>query len=91
MKMRDPMGTGNYFIQRKERTTMTWPNLILTFTLAGDERVHVRGVARIKVDGRGLTLFGTEKGRSELVRLGSVRSLVIQTVPDMEPATAMVQ
>jgi hypothetical protein len=89
--MRDPMASGNYFIDRKERATMTLPNLVLTFTLAGDERVHVRGAARIKVDGRGLTLFDTEKGRPELVRLGSVRSLVIQAVPGMDLATAMVQ
>jgi len=68
-------------------------NLVLTFTLAGDNRVHVRGAARIKVDGRGgLTLFGSEKGRTEMVSLGRIRTLTIETVPDMSVQPAgMVQ
>ena len=61
---------------------MTPTNLVLTFTLAGDSRVHVRGAARIKVDGRGgLTLFDQEKGCSELVSLSRLRSLTIQAAP----------
>ena len=61
---------------------MTPTNLVLTFTLAGDSRVHVRGAARIKVDGRGgLTLFDAEKGCSELVILSRLRSLTIQAEP----------
>jgi len=59
---------------------MTSTNLVLTFTLAGDSRVHVRGAARIKVDGRGgLTLFDAEKGSSEMVSLRRLRSLTIET------------
>jgi hypothetical protein len=71
---------------------MTSPNLVLTFTLAGDSRVHVRGAARIKVDGRGgLTLYDTEKG-NESVSLGSVQSLTIQSLPDMGvPMPVLVQ
>jgi hypothetical protein len=71
---------------------MTSPNLVLTFTLAGDSRVHVRGAARIKVDGRGgLTIFETEKG-NESVSLGSVQSLKIQSVPGMGiPGSGMIQ
>jgi hypothetical protein len=62
---------------------MTFPNLVLTFTLSGDSRVHVRSATRIKVDGRGgLTLFDSEKG-SELVSLACLRSLTIQTMPGM--------
>jgi hypothetical protein len=70
---------------------MTSPNLVLTFTLAGDSRVHVRGAARIKVDGRGgLTLFETEKG-NESVSLGCVQSLTIQSVPGMGvPGSGMI-
>ena len=61
---------------------MTPTNLVLTFTLAGDSRVHVRGAARIKVDGRGgLTLFGAENGCAELVSLVRLRSLTIQAAP----------
>ena len=59
-------------------------NLVLTFTVAGDSRVHVRGAARIKVDGRGgLTLFDSGKGEQEWVSLAGVRSLTIQGVPEM--------
>ena len=63
---------------------MTPTNLVLTFTLAGDRRVHVRGAARIRVDGRGLTLFDTEKGRSEMVDTACIRSLTIQGVPGLD-------
>ncbi len=71
---------------------MTSPNLLVTFTLAGDSKVHVRGAARIKVDGRGgLTLIDTEKG-SESVTLGRVQSLRIQAVPGMGlPCSELVQ
>jgi hypothetical protein len=88
--MRDRMTGSHYSIDRKQRATMTFPNLVLTFSLAGDERLHVRGAARIKVDGRGLTLFDAEKGSSETVHLGSVRSLLIQSMSDTDLATAMV-
>ena len=63
---------------------MTSPNLVLTFTLAGDSRIHVKSAARIKVDGRGgLTLFDADKGREEWVSLGHVRSLTIQAAPTL--------
>ena len=70
---------------------MTFPNLVLKFTMTGDQTVHVRGAARIRVDGRGLTLFNAENGSSEIVRLGSVQSLVIQSLPAMDVATALIQ
>jgi hypothetical protein len=68
-------------------------NLVLTFTLTGDSRVHVRGAARIKVDGRGgLTLFDSEKGCMERVSLERLRTLTIETVPGMSAQPAgMVQ
>ena len=60
---------------------MTSPNLVVTFSFAGDSQVHVRGAARIKVDGRGgITLFDVEKGGSEWVSLGCLRSLTIQAI-----------
>jgi hypothetical protein len=71
---------------------MTSPNLVVTFTLAGDSRVHIRGAARIKVDGRGgLTLIDAEKGSSELVSLVCLRSLTIQAVPGNSAYTGMIQ
>jgi hypothetical protein len=63
---------------------MTPTNLVLTFTVAGDSMVHVRGAARIKVDGRGgLTLFDAGKGQEEWVSLAGLRSLTIQSVPEL--------
>jgi len=71
---------------------MTSPNLVVTFTLAGDSRIHVRGAARIKVDGRGgLTLIDTGQG-NESVSLGCLQSLTIQAVPGMgAPWPALIQ
>jgi hypothetical protein len=64
-------------------------NLVLTFTLAGDSRVHIRGAARIKLDGRGgLTVFGAKNGCPELVSLGRLRSLTIQAGNGMNAQTA---
>jgi hypothetical protein len=61
---------------------MISPNLVVTFTVAGDSRVHIKGASRIKVDGRGgLTLYDAEDRESELVNLGCLQSLTIRTVP----------
>ena len=71
---------------------MTLPNLVVTFTVAGDSRVHVRGAARIKVDGRGgLTLFDSEKGSQELVSLGSIQSFTICSLTSLAIPTGSVQ
>ena len=71
---------------------MTLPNLVVTFTVAGDSRVHVRGAARIKVDGRGgLTLFDSEKGSPELVSLGSIQSFTICSLTSLPVPTGSVQ
>jgi hypothetical protein len=71
---------------------MTSPNLLVTFTLAGDNSIHVRGAARIRVDGRGgLTLIDTEKG-NELVNLACLQSLTIRTVPEIDaPSRGLIQ
>jgi hypothetical protein len=38
-------------------------NLVVKFMLAGDAQLHVKGAARIKVDGRGgLLLYGAQGG-----------------------------
>ena len=70
---------------------MTSTNLVLTFMLSGDSRVHVRGAARIKVDGRGgLTVFDAEKGGTEVVNLGRLRSLTIQSAAGLSSLSAAV-
>jgi hypothetical protein len=59
--------------------------------LSGDSRVHVRGAARIKVDGRGgLTVFDAEKGGTEVVNVGRLRSLTIQSVSGLSSLSAAV-
>ena len=71
---------------------MTLPNLVVTFTVAGDSRVHVRGAARIKVDGRGgLTFFDSEKGSQELVSLGCIQSLTICSLTSQPVPISSVQ
>jgi hypothetical protein len=56
-------------------------NLILKFKLAGDGHFHVKGAARIRVDGRGgLMLYGTQSGAVETIDLQALRSLSIQQV-----------
>jgi hypothetical protein len=68
-------------------------NLVVKYTVAGDSRVHVKGAARIKVDGRGgLTLYDPESGRSEQVELGQLQSLKIQALRpawDCQPRLAI--
>jgi hypothetical protein len=57
------------------------PNLVLTFTITGDRRVHIKGAARIKLDGRGgLTLYSAENGQAENVSLQNLETLSIQTI-----------
>lgn len=71
---------------------MIAPNLVLKYTIAGDNRVHVRGAVRIKVDGAGVTLYRAEDGQSESVNLDCIRSLTIQSIPDLPAcATSMIQ
>ena len=56
-------------------------NLILKFKLAGDDRFHVKGAARIKVDGRGAMLLYNKQNRAvETIDLRALRSFCIQQV-----------
>jgi len=53
-------------------------NLVLAFTLAGNSDRHIRGAARIKVDGQGgLMVYAPEAGIAERIDLAEVRSLSI--------------
>jgi hypothetical protein len=68
---------------------MTSPQLLVTFKVNGDSRVHVKGASRIKVDGRGgLTLYDAQGGAPELVSLGCLQALTIRTLADVAPAPA---
>ena len=53
--------------------------LVVKFMLAGDGRLHVEGVARIKVDGRGgLLLYDAQGGTVETIELGALKSIRLQ-------------
>ena len=58
-------------------------NLVLKFRLSGDSELHVKGVERIKVDGRGgLTFHDAETGAPETIKLQELRSFCLQSVID---------
>jgi hypothetical protein len=69
---------------------MIAPNLLLKFKIEGDNRVHIRGAARIKVDGCGaLMLYGTEDGTAESVSLGCIQCLSIDKIHSVPNVTAV--
>ena len=56
-------------------------NLILKFKLAGDDHLHVKGAASIRVDGRGaLMLYNAQSRAVETIDLRTLRSFSIQQV-----------
>ena len=56
-------------------------NLVVKFTVAGDGRLHVKGAARIKVDGHGgLLLYDAQGGAVETIELGALKSFRLQRV-----------
>ena len=64
-------------------------NLVVKFMLAGDGRLHVKGAARIKVDGRGgLLLYDAQGGGVETIELGALKSIRLQQMRHIfaEPA-----
>ncbi len=66
-------------------------NLVLKFKLAGDGNLHVKGAARISLDGHGgLMLFDTQGGAAETIDLRNLQSLSIQQVnpAHVSPAVA---
>jgi len=53
--------------------------LLVKFKLSNDRTVHVKGAARIKVDGRGsLMLYDCERGIAETIDLRKLHSFSIQ-------------
>ena len=69
------------------------PNLVVEFMLAGDGRLHVKGAARIKVDGRGgLLLYDAQGGTVETIEMGALKTFHLQHVrhDGAVPASLMV-
>ena len=53
-------------------------NLVLKFRLAGDDQTYIKGVARIKVDGRGGLMFcDAQSGKTERIAANELESLNI--------------
>jgi hypothetical protein len=56
-------------------------NLVLKFKLAGDGNCHIRGAARIRLDGQGgLTVFDAGGQPAEKIDLTKLQSISIQQV-----------
>lgn len=50
-------------------------NLVLTYRLAGDDHIQIRGASRIKVDGRGgLMYYDVQSGTTERIEVGQLQS-----------------
>jgi hypothetical protein len=61
-------------------------NLVLKFRLAGDCELQIKGVARMKLDGRGgLIFYEVLSGETRRIALGQLDCLSVLSVP---PATA---
>ena len=64
-------------------------NLVVKFKLSNDCELHVKGAARIKVDGRGgLMVFDAENGTAETIDLRKLQSFSIQPVIGADPISA---
>jgi hypothetical protein len=58
-------------------------NLLLSYTMSGDAETHVKGAARISVDGMGgLLVYDAQTGRAERISLEQLASLRINRPPD---------
>jgi hypothetical protein len=63
-------------------------NLVLKFRMAGDGALQTKGVARIKLDGRGgLIFYDVDGGETRRIALGQVDCLSVLSMP---PATAAI-
>jgi hypothetical protein len=68
-------------------------NLVVKFMLAGDGRLHVKGAARIKVDGHGgLLLYDAQGATVQTIELGALKTFRLQQVCHTcaEPAALLV-
>lgn len=65
-------------------------NLVLKFRLAGDGELQIKGVARIKIDGRGgLIFYEVHTGETQTIELGKLDSFSVFSVLSMPVAEAM--
>ena len=66
--------------------------LVVKFMLAGDGRLHVKGAARIKVDGHGgLVIYDPQGGPVEAIELDALESFGLQQMHHVvaKPAIAL--
>jgi hypothetical protein len=66
-------------------------NLLLRFTTAGEAETHVRGAARITLDGLGgLLVYDSATGVAERISLSDLGSLRIDRAPKTVAAPAWI-
>jgi hypothetical protein len=57
-------------------------NLVLKFRLAGNGELQIKGVARIKLDGRGgLIFYEVHSGETQRIAVGQLDSLSVLSMP----------
>jgi len=57
-------------------------NLVLKFRLAGDGELQIKGVARIKIDGRGgLIFYEVQTGETQTIEVGKLDSFSVLSMP----------
>lgn len=61
--------------------TMADLHLIIKFKIDGEKGLRVKGAARIRVDGSGLTIIEPHTGAVETLPRGRIEVLSIQSVP----------
>ena len=67
-------------------------NLVLKFRMAGDGELQTKGVARIKLDGRGgLIFYEVHGGETQRIALGQLDCLSVLSMPQATAATAQWQ
>jgi hypothetical protein len=63
-------------------------NLVLKFRLAGDGELQIKGVARIKIDGRGgLIFYEVPTGEIQTIEVGKLDSLSVLPMPPVSGST----
>lgn len=79
-------------VARIAEKTMDHINLVLKFRMAGDGVLQTKGVARIKLDGRGgLIFYEVQGGEIQRIALGQLDCLSVLSIPPATAATAQWQ
>jgi hypothetical protein len=64
-------------------------NLVLKFRFTGNNEEQVKVAGRIRLDGRGLTVYDAETGRPQTIATASLESLAIRNIPHSAKPAAL--